>query len=63
MGKGMEDKQKLTAAIMGAIIAYLHTEPQSSSEIPEEKSQPATNSNGKLINQKGRLSRDGKEPD
>jgi hypothetical protein len=61
MGKGMEDKRKLTAAIMGAIIAYLHVEQQSSSVIPAEKSQPgvnrqrnpATNNSGKLNNQKG----------
>jgi hypothetical protein len=37
----MEDKRKLTAAIMGAIIACIHLEKQSSSLITSEvKPQP-----------------------
>ena len=36
----MEDKRKLMAAIMGAIITYTQTEQQPSSATPEAKPQP-----------------------
>lgn len=36
----MEDKQKLTAAIMGAIIAYIQMEPPPSSVNPDARPQP-----------------------
>jgi len=39
----MEDKRKLTAAIMGAIIAYLQTEQQPPPVTPKAKRQPEVN--------------------